>query len=370
MSDYSIRAPEISHAQREKEGLYQRFLSWMSMSKPGLWRLRIDIMAINYVLMAVAAISAWMIFQPFSGLEERSYCGNDPRGSCVGTVDFYQNNDLYVWTTGYSADDVMWTTIWFAFASFILTVIWAFFVSRGTRLRGLVVQSSFPGFMVALAVLLPMVIFPLLAGLLMFMSTHGGGVETLLTGVTGIVSEQGREYAIAFPGMRHYSPAERWFSQSLLLLLMFGSFSAYVVAISMKIILADGVMGLVKSIVIAGIFAVITVLVGIFVFQGRADENTFIQLGLLLVFGILYYFSFRISLMRNKRSKLSRTIGLSFCMFWIGWFPLVFIFTMIGFDLEGTVNGWLLIAIFTAIYVFFLSFTFRDISRINLLPQP
>ena len=370
MTDYSARAPQISHTQREREGAYQGFLSWMSMSKPGLWRLRIDIMVMNYVILGLAAISAWMVLQPISGPNENSFCADSPRGSCTDSADFYQSNDVYTWASGFSENEVLLTTIWFAVASFILTVIWAFFVSRGTRLRGLVVQSSFPGFVVVLVVLLPMVIFPLIAGQLMFMSTHGGGVGTLLTGVTEVVADGGSVVELAYPGARHITYTERLFSQALLTLFFFGAFFAFVVAISMKIILADGVMGLVKSIVIAGIFALITVLIGIFVFQGRAEEYTFTQLGLLLAFGVAYYFSFRMSLIRNKRSKLSRTIGLSFCMYWIGWFPLVFIFTLIGFDLEGTVNAWILVALFAAIYVLFLSFTFRDISRINLLPQP
>ena len=68
MSDYSIRAPQLSNAQRENEGAYQRFLSWLSMSKPGLWRLRIDIMVINYLVLGAAALLAPILFNPLQAL--------------------------------------------------------------------------------------------------------------------------------------------------------------------------------------------------------------------------------------------------------------------------------------------------------------
>ena len=95
-------------------------------------------------------------------------------------------------------NDIMWTTTIFIVASFILTVIWAFFVSRGTRLRGLVVQSSHPGFMMVLLVLAPMVVLPLVAGLSMFVVTHGGGFTTLFTGVVGAVSDTGERLKSLF----------------------------------------------------------------------------------------------------------------------------------------------------------------------------
>ena len=157
-------------------------------------------------------------------------------------------------------------------------------------------------------------------------------------------------------------------------LFLFGCFFAFVVAISMKIILADGVMGLVKSIVIAAILAALTVTIGLFVFSGNINQATFTQLSLLLIFGMAYYIWFRMSLFRNRRSKLSRTIGLSFCMYWIGWFPLVVIYGInyylqLGFA-EIEISPWWIVAIVCFFYALFLSFTFRDISRINLLPQP
>jgi len=266
----------------------------------------------------------------------------------------------------------MWTTIVFIMASFALTIIWAFFVSRGTRLRGLVVQSSFPGFFVVLMVLMPMVIFPLLAGQTMFTVTHGDGLSTLFTGVAQ-ASSNGTSFEVAFPGYEHYRTSynDRMFSETLAMLFLFGAFAAFFVTISMKIILADGVMGLVKSIVIAGIFATLTIVIGLFFFEGDPDYATFTQLTLLLVFGLLYYLTFRISLITNKRRKISRTAGLSFCMYSTGWFLLVAVYTIIGFDLESLdISPWLMLAGFGLVYAIFLSFTFRAISRINLLPQP
>ena len=361
MSDYSIRAPQLHNAQRENEGAYQRFLSWLSMSKPGLWRLRIDIMVINYILLGAAALMAPVLMQPFSGINPDSYCGNNSR---VGTCTGYVNS--YVWSEGFSAGEIMLTTMLFVVAAAVLTLIWAFFVSRGTRLRGLVVQSSFPGFMVTLLVLMPMVLLPMLAGLAMFVVTHGGGLGTLITGVVDVGT-----LSVAFPGERHYSPEDQLFANWVIILFLFGGFFAFVTAISMKIILADGVMGLVKSIVIAAILAAITVTIGVFVFQGRVYQNTLIQLILLLTFGIFYYLWFRMSLIRNRRSKLSRTIGLSFSMYWIGWFPLVCIYFFDWIELSTeTIDPWLVAWSCGLFYALFLSFTFRDISRINLLPQP
>ena len=371
MSDYAATPPTLSRAQREKEGLYQRFLSWMSMSKPGLWRLRIDIMFINYLVLGVAAVLAPIVLQPFAGIDANAYCGREAaRGTCADYESFGGGN-YYRWTNGFGVDDIMWTTIVFIITSLVLTIIWAFFVSRGTRLRGLVVQSSFPGFIVVLLVLMPMVILPLLAGMTMFIVTHGGDLTTLFTGVSE-VSVNSREFEIAFPGYQHYrGSADRMFSEMLTLLFIFGGFFAFVIAICMKIILADGVLGLVKAIVIAGVLAAITVTIGLFVFQGRTYEHTLTQFSLLLVFGLIYYLSFRISLITNKRRKLSRTIGLSFCMYWIGLFPLLAIFFIqwLGIGPEQ-IDVWVLLWGLGFIYALFLSFTFRDIARINLLPQP
>lgn len=367
MTDYLAQAPQITHAQREKEGFYQRFLSWLSMSKPGLWRLRIDIMVMNYIVLGFAALSAPVLLQPFAGPDESSYCA--PGVDCAGTASFYVNgnSESYTWLTGYSTDDVMLATFLFALGSFILTAIWAFFVSRGTRLRGLVVQSSFPGFIVVVLVLLPMVILPLIAGVGMFIFTHGGGLSTVLTGVTEITTDAGLSREFAFAGRRHYGDM---MSNDYSALLLIGTFCSFVVAISMKIILADGVMGLVKSIIISGILGALTVVIGLFVFPQGISYGTLLQLSLLSGFGFLYYMWFRLSLIRNRRSKLSRTIGLSFCMYTIGWYPLIVLYTIVGFDLDWDWHPVVVSAVVAFIYAIFLSITFRDISRINMLPQP
>lgn len=378
MSDQAINVPKkLKRVENRpaRDGVYQRFLSWLSMSKPGLWRMRIDIMVMNYILLGGLALMAPVMLQPFAGPESGAYCGGDAvRGSCADNFTVYEPNSSFVyrWSNGFSVPDIEWTIFVFITASLILTIIWAFFVSRGTRLRGLVVQSTFPGFLAILMVLMPMVILPLLAGQTMFVVTHGGGLEALFTGVAE-VTNNGRSFEVAFPGSNHYRSESnnRMFSDTLAMLFLFGVFAAFFVAISIKIILADGVMGLVKSIAIASIFAVITVFIGIIVFGGEPEDATFLQLSLLLGFGVLYYLTFRISLITNKRRKISRTAGLSFCMYSTGWFFLVAVFIIIGFDLESMdYNPWLWIAGFGLIYAIFLSSTFRAISRINLLPAP
>ena len=145
MSDPSFIAPgKAPKSSRigQRESTYQKLLSWLSLHKPGIWRLRVDIMALMYVILGSAAILAPLLLMSFNGATT-AYCGDSPRASCVGYVYIYDVPD-YTYHSGFSKSLMEWAFAFYIIASFALSLIWAFFVSRGTRLRGLVVHANLP----------------------------------------------------------------------------------------------------------------------------------------------------------------------------------------------------------------------------------
>ncbi len=366
-TDATAYAPpkRANGTEKERGKPYQSFLNWVSLNHPGFWRLRLDIVFLLYVSLGGAALASPWIFSFMAGASDSNYCGYQVNQACAGYSSAGYDaatggTEYYIWQNGFESGEISMIFWLFILTGLVGGLIWAFFVSRGTRLRGVVTKSASPRFLVLLVLLVPFVMIPYLAGYSAFFSTHGGDFSTLFTGETTIY-HNGRSIPFYFPGSTY---GDNEYREGMFLL---GLALASLVAISLKIIMYAGVIGLVRSLVVASICGALTFTLAIILFENFGISEL-IALAIISIPVIIFLALFKLDILFNRRRKMSHGVALAFSLYWPGWVLLVFAIASDYWDLFD--NFFVSALVVFAIGAIVEAITFRDIARINLLPQP
>nr|WP_070960530.1 hypothetical protein [Hyphomonas sp. Mor2] len=368
----NLYAPKAKKGARSERGKpYQRLLSWMSINHPGYWRLRMDILLLLYVIFGITALFSPLFFSFLAGADGRCTTDGSSYVDCVGGIGRYDYDrgvsiSNYVWTEGFTRGDINLIFTTFILSSIAAALIWCYFVSRGARLTSVVKKLDSPRFLAVTLLLVPFVLAPMLAAYSAFLASHGGGLDTLWTGNTTVRTVSGESLKLQSPGYEHYDDV------GPVLMFLLGLAIATTISVGLKIVMLEGLVGLVKSIVIAAILGTLTMVAfGFWI----VIYDDFVFAGVMLAILLVYLSLFKRDLLMNRRHRFSQTIALSFALYWPGWvILLVAVFeadtTYIFDDLSGFDGSFLAIMIIYLVALLVEAMTFRDIARLKMLPKP
>ena len=399
----------------EKSGPYMRFQSWASLNMPGFWRLRLEILFVGYAVLFLGAILVPVIFAGMSGPRDHSYNCDDYRyevarqeaaaaGGSLPRIygddyDYRQRNeivsksrvacagaikrgygeapstaDYIVWTGGFNDGEQTVILTIFIILSAIIAVVWAFFMARGTRLRDVVAKTNAPGFATCMLALTPLVLLPILAGHIAFAASHGDVLNALFLGKANVQTAGG--------GDEIYFPSSRYNNSFNLAILLIGGLIALVFATIVKIIMYDGVMGLLRTGLIALLIGVPAVTLMVVLYQAmsyagsRTNDMMGVIAGVLFIPLVAMWFLYQKDLMRGVRRRLTRPLALTFLVLWPLWFGfaslVVFVYFVEEFDIfdSNVVTGTLYFLGAFVVGVVMEAQLFRGVARISLLPRP
>jgi hypothetical protein len=294
------------------------------------------------------------------------HSGNLPRRLKIGHQS--DNSGNIYFTQGFNSGEQGWILAGFILVALGLSLSWAFLVARGTRLRDVVVRTNAPGFVPLALGLLPFVLLPMFAGFMTFAASHGFSLGSMFLGETDISADG--------TGFKLYFPSSGYGSSTRDLLITFGVVIAGFVAISLKVVIYDGVVGLIRAIAIAGVMGAVTFFSAFGAYSLRsisgAGGSYEWAAGVTLAWGAVYVLAFLKDVPAGVRRRTTRPIALSFPFYMMGWLLQLFAFmSSAGHMYWITSNDLLLILLVVSVLALVVSsLVFSFVARISLWPRP
>lgn len=395
---------KIKRAPRSVRGPIERWLSWSSLHLPEIWRLRIHIVLAMHTVMLVLALGAPLVFAWAAGPDPKAYCSQTydavtqtyvsaATGPCVdyvrypGEVTYDEDGNYneegagqYTYYSGFNYTEIQNVLLLYIFVCFAFAMTWLFYVSRGVRLRDIVPANSKPGLYPLFLLLALFAVWPTLGYHAMFEHTHGGGLPTLITGYTDIIRDDGTPAKVFAP--RDSIRVGISLGHTYVLI---GIGLALFLAICLKIMIFDGLVGLLR----ASLFAVLggAVLVGFGVLLNSSPLQSFatgLAGGSSATGSLVYIFlcgvpSALVLLVLHKkdvwrgiRRQPTRTFAMAYALYapiWLMFGLISILLRVFGrhIDQLSLFIGWIGIFMLIALAS---SFTLGGIARLSLLPRP
>ncbi|MBA4338885.1 MAG: hypothetical protein C0421_08575 [Hyphomonas sp.] len=380
-----------------RTGLIARWLAWSSLHLPGFWRLRVDIALPMQIGLMLGALAAPFLFLWMSGVDGHAYCGtpgpnypsaDDPANAvCVDYVRFSDYIDQvsytahqYTYGSGFSNTDLSQIVLLFVLASFALAMTWLYYVCRGVRLRDVVPVNDQPALLPIVVLLCLFNVWPVLALHSAFAFTHGGGLGTLLTGAADITRDDGQLRTIYAP--RDASPA---FSFGFL---VFGLVLSLLISIATKLLIFDGLIGLLRAFVVAVLAGTVTALMYFIdaatmrisfnlIDFGQSNDlsnNVYAFVLCSLPSAAFLYLAHQKDVWRGVRRPETRTFAMAFALYTPVWlfFAIYGLMALIFVDRStGLLSQPIVVMALCLLAVAVISaLILRGIARLSLLPRP
>lgn len=288
----------------------------------------------------------------------------------------YSRSEFYGWTGGFNSGEQTGIMTIFVIVAMMFALVWAFFVARGTRLRDVIGKTDAPSFATCAFALAPLVVLPILAGHIAFAASHGDAFNALLQGKAMARLPEGETIDVYFGGSTY--------SNGLSLAMLFlGGVIAVLIAMCLKIIMYDGVIGLLRTSLMALAISVPAIALAIVAYgmtygATGMSSNTALAIVTLVLLAFLgaIWLLYRKDLVKGVRRRMTRPLAFAFLMLWPFWYGFASIIAgAVVFELAGTPTDsmwvvWVYLAAAFVVGVFIQSQLFRGIARISLLPRP
>jgi hypothetical protein len=277
-----------------------------------------------------------------------------------------------IWTKGFNTSEQLLVLGVFATIAVLVSLAWAFFVTRATRLQDVTRRIDSPGFALSVLALAPLALLPFIAGRMAFAASHDHWISAVLLGK---VRSQHRLDPIYFGGSETTSVFFLLVAAALLL----------IVVSATKIIAYDGILGGLRTIIISSFVGLLMIYTTAFSMSlGEFDSSGTLTAAIvsILVSSVstgLLWLLYKKDIWRGVRQRGTRTTAFVFSVIWpfvFTWAATVMFAAFVQPQLTGPfadANHPVTLAYFATAFtvgVLIVARIFTDIARISLLPRP